>query len=274
MAKALNISIEEIRKLRQSGLTYCQIAAEFDCSKRTIMQRVISAGDAKNGKICDISADELRRLYVDEDLSCQTIGEMLKVNPEIVRRTLHRHQIPLRPANGKRSFDPPADELKGLYQEFTLREIARRYGVGQTVVFKRLKEHGIRVQGHEEKGHITKQREFTPEHLANLRGAAKARRGKYVGEKSPTWKGGASVKNLKLRQSGDYREWKRAALELRGGKCQSCGVEQGHVCDCCGTKVTLHVHHVESFARVPERRFDPTNSEVLCPRCHRKQHFG
>lgn len=274
MAKALNLSIEEIRKLRDSGLSYREIAANLGCTKATIIQRLIISGDVASGKLCDISADELRRLYVDEDLSCKTIGKMYRINPEIVRRAIHRHGIPTRPAVGKRTFNPPANELRDLYQRLSLREIAKEYGVGQTVVFKRLKEHGIRVSGHEARGHTTKEREFKPEHLANLRNAAKARRGVYVGEKSPTWKGGAAAKNLKLRQSGDYREWRNAALSLRGSMCQSCGVEQGKICECCGTKITLHVHHVESFAKVPERRFDPSNSEVLCPKCHRHQHFG
>ena len=43
----------------------------------------------------------------------------------------------------KRTFNPTKEALEALYPEKTLREIAAHYGVGETVVHKRFKEHGI-----------------------------------------------------------------------------------------------------------------------------------
>jgi 5-methylcytosine-specific restriction endonuclease McrA len=103
---------------------------------------------------------------------------------------------------------------------------------------------------------------------------SEGRKGLYVGEKSGNWKGGATVKNLRARGGKEYRDWRAAALQLRGGRCQDCGAVDGHTCECCGTHVKLHVHHVFSFAKHPEKRFDPANSEVLCPKCHWSRHRG
>ena len=72
-----------------------------------------------------------------------------------------------------------------------------------------------------------------------------------------------------LRLSTSYRVWRRKALKLHGDSCDKCGAKQHSLCECCGTKIYLEVHHVEKFASNKERRFDPTNSSVLCPKCHR-----
>ena len=72
-----------------------------------------------------------------------------------------------------------------------------------------------------------------------------------------------------LRQSSLYKKWRSDALKLHEAKCDSCGVAQHSMCECCGTKIYLEIHHVEKFSKNVERRFEPTNSSVLCPKCHR-----
>jgi len=72
-----------------------------------------------------------------------------------------------------------------------------------------------------------------------------------------------------LRQSSAYKKWRRNALKLHSNKCDTCGVGQHSLCECCGTTVYLSVHHIEKFSNNVERRFDPSNSSVLCPKCHR-----
>ena len=166
-------------------------------------------------------------------------------------------------------FDPPRDELNMLYQQMSMRKIADHYGVGETVVWKRLKEHGIAL---DEYGNhrLRKNRVFSEQHLANLRKSRKEKR--TFGAANPNWKGGLTDVNRRLRTSVEYKEWRNSALILRGNKCQECGVVDGSVCDCCGTRVKLHVHHVKSFAKFPESRFDPENSEILCPKCYYGRH--
>jgi transposase len=196
--------------------------------------------------------------------SCEQIGKMFGCSAELVRRKLHSLGI----AVTKRRFDPPAEELRQMYQAMSMSKIAEHYGVGETVVFKRLKEHGIKVDtiGNHR---LKTGRKFSLEHRKNL---SLAHTGRWVGDKNPHWKGGVHVKNLAERASGAYKQWRVAALELKGSACEQCGVKQGSMCQCCGTSVRLHVHHIKSFASHPELRYDATNAEVLCPKCHFSRH--
>lgn len=210
---------------------------------------------------------ELERLY--QVKSCEKIGLMFGVNAETVRKRLHEHGIAAMKRGGRRAFDPPKEVLEKLYQEMSMRQIAQRFEVGETVVFKRLKEHGIELKDH--KNHRLKPgRVFSESHKQNISKAQKQLG--LVGEKNPNWKGGLTEINRRARTGWEAREWREKSLEKANFKCQKCGVLHGHVCDCCGLKVTLHVHHIHSFAKFPELRYDPENSEVLCPRCHREEH--
>lgn len=211
--------------------------------------------------------EELTKLY--QTYSCQAIGKKYGVCAEIVRRRLHEHAIAINKRGGRRSFDPPADVLRGMYQERSMREIAETYGVGETVVFNRLKEHGIALKEHG--NHRLKPgRKFTDEHKQNIRKSL-IERAAY-GDKNPNWRGGLTEINRRERNSWRAREWKVQSLDRANHQCEKCGVKQGQVCACCGLKITLHVHHVRSFAKYKELRFDPANSLVMCPKCHRAEH--
>jgi hypothetical protein len=72
-----------------------------------------------------------------------------------------------------------------------------------------------------------------------------------------------------LRQSTEYKVWRRASLKLHDNKCENCRVENRSVCKCCGNQVFLHIHHIKPFSSFKEGRFDPTNSSVLCSKCHK-----
>ena len=210
---------------------------------------------------------ELKKLY--QFHSCAQIGAMHGVNPETVRKRLHEHQIPLGKRGGRRAFDPPKSELKKLYQTMSMAQIAEHFGVGETVVFNRLKEHGIELKEH--KNHRLKPgRVFTESHKANIRKSLISRAA--YGEANPNWKGGLTEKNRVARTNWEARQWKAQSLERAGYKCQKCGVQDGTTCECCGTKVKLHVHHIKSFSKFVDERYDPKNSEVLCPKCHYEEH--
>lgn len=172
----------------------------------------------------------------------------------------------------KRTFLIDKEQLERLYQEMPAKKIAELYGVGETVVHARIKEYGVTLKGFQNPRRRPKK--FTDDHLQAIRVAGAKRRGKWAGENNPRWKGGATNENLALRRSGAYKEWKLASLALRENKCQQCGALKGSICRCCGNKISLHVHHVLSFAKFPEKRFDPENSEVLCAGCHHSRHSG
>lgn len=208
------------------------------------------------------SKKELETLF--KTLTCKEIGERYGVGAEIVRRKMHR--LGMNPsAKTRRTFDPPKAELEKLYQTRSMRQIADHFGVGETVVFNRLKEHGIELKEHI--NHRLKPgRQFTESHRAAIRDAHRAKAA--FGEANPNWKGGLTEINRRIRNSWQFREWKELSLERAGSRCEKCGVSDGHSCECCGTRVKLHVHHIKSFSKFPDLRFDPMNSEVLCPKCH------
>lgn len=220
------------------------------------------------GKLAGLTKEALQELY--RTRTTAEIATIYGCNPEAVRKLMIAFDIPRRQRTDTRTFEPDRDELEKLYQQHSMRDISRIYGVGETVVWKRLKEYGITLRDYEDGGHRKKPgREFSLEHRQNL---SKAHRGRWSGEKNPHWKGGATEKMRRERQSGAYRQWRIAALALRGNACQECGVEKDVICECCGHKISLHVHHIHSFAKYADLRFDPENSEVLCSKCHRSRH--
>ena len=86
------------------------------------------------------------------------------------------------------------------------------------------------------------------------------------GELSTNWKGGITNINRQIRQSEEFSIWREAVFARDTWTCQ--------ICDTRGK--TLHPHHINSFAKYPEQRFDVTNGITLCLPCHRKFHhrFG
>jgi 5-methylcytosine-specific restriction endonuclease McrA len=214
----------------------------------------------------DLDAEQVRSLY-KEGKSLAKIAEIVGCSSESIRRFMVKNGIERKPVGAQREFSPNPDELREMYQTKTLLQIANHYGVGETVVWNRVKEFGIAVEGREMGHRGLHKRERRHKEAQSI-----AFRGKWSGEKNPHWKGGVHMKNLQERGTGAYKQWKLKALELHGNACQHCGVIKGSTCECCGYKIQLHVHHVFPFATHPEQRYDPTNSEVLCPKCHALSH--
>jgi len=79
------------------------------------------------------------------------------------------------------------------------------------------------------------------------------------GANSPTWKGGVTPKNTLIRQSAEYKAWRKKVFERDDYTCQLCGVR--------GEK--LHADHIKPFASHPELRFELSNGRALCIPCHR-----
>lgn len=221
-----------------------------------------------------IGKEKLHSLYWEEGLSTYQIADRygLKAD-ESVRKKMARMSIARRKPQERREFNPDRDDLHALYQELTIDKIARRYDVGQTIVWRRLKEFGIKLRDYEDGGHRKKPgRVFSESHKKALSKAHIAK--DWTGERNRNWRGGVSIANWKARQGGQYRRWRREALQYAENQCQDCGTKQGTACECCCASIKLHVHHAESFAANPSRRYDPTNSVVLCPKCHRQRHNG
>lgn len=213
---------------------------------------------------------ELAKKYNDRE-----IGGMFGVGPQAIQKRRVKAGIaPFQKRGALRTFDPDPKELHSLYQEMPAKAIAERYGVGETVVWSRLQEHGITVDASPDYGHRRKPgSQHSLAHLEAIRSAAKARRGKYVGERNPNWKGGISGVARHGRNNSDHAYWKKRVLAKAGYKCERCGIAQDHYCSCCGQYVRLHVHHKLHYRSHPELRYEDSNGEALCATCHYHEHF-
>lgn len=78
--------------------------------------------------------------------------------------------------------------------------------------------------------------------------------------KCPFWKGGLTAKHLLIRQSTEYKLWRKAVFECDNYTCQECGVIGGR----------LNADHIKQFAYYPELRLEISNGRTLCEPCHRK----
>lgn len=80
------------------------------------------------------------------------------------------------------------------------------------------------------------------------------------GDKSPSWKGGISKENDRIRKSVDFKLWREKVFERDNWTCCECDTRGG----------VLHPHHIKSFYEYPELRFEVNNGITLCVDCHRQ----
>lgn len=78
------------------------------------------------------------------------------------------------------------------------------------------------------------------------------------GENNPSWKGGVTPENDRIRASAEYAEWRSFVFARDNWVCQDCGERGGR----------LEAHHVFSFVDFPEYRFAVWNGVTLCKNCH------
>lgn len=76
------------------------------------------------------------------------------------------------------------------------------------------------------------------------------------------WKGGITPEVMRIRNSEETKEWRKAVFERDNYTCQSCFQRGGRLC----------AHHLKEFSRYPELRMDVNNGQTLCLDCHAKTH--
>lgn len=183
-----------------------------------------------------IDKDLLIAMYQDHQVP--EIAEILHVDRKTVYARMREYGIKLRRQGPIRTFSPPRDELAELYsrRKWSMREIAKHYSVGETVVFRRLSEFG----------------------LANSKADRERTRKRALADKV-------------ARLTYSAKAWRKAVLKRDGNKCVKCGVEAG-VCKSCMQHVFLQTHHIKTTKTHPALRFTVSNGMTLCRSCHAKEH--
>lgn len=83
-----------------------------------------------------------------------------------------------------------------------------------------------------------------------------------AGEDHWAWKGGVSGVNALIRQTPEYKLWRRAVFIRDNYTCCGCGRHGGD----------LEAHHITHFAVCEKLRFDVDNGLTLCVNCHQEMH--
>lgn len=83
------------------------------------------------------------------------------------------------------------------------------------------------------------------------------------GSDSPSWKGGITPINEKIRSSQEYKEWRFEVFKRDSFECVWCGDNKGG---------NLNADHIKEFAKYPELRLEVSNGRTLCEPCHQIRH--
>lgn len=80
-----------------------------------------------------------------------------------------------------------------------------------------------------------------------------------AGEKNPWWKGGVTPWYRKIKNSTEYKQFRKKVLGRDDYKCVLCGAGEN-----------LCVDHIKPFSLYPELRTEVSNGRTLCMSCHYK----
>lgn len=95
-------------------------------------------------------------------------------------------------------------------------------------------------------------------------GPANPMYGKY-GAANPNWNGGISPERQKIHARYQWRAVRQEVLRRDENKCVRCGSGRS-------VSKSIHMHHIKSWAKNPEYRFDLANIVTLCRQCHQWVH--
>jgi hypothetical protein len=99
----------------------------------------------------------------------------------------------------------------------------------------------------------------------NLSDEARRRKSeRFSGANSPSWKGGITPENARVRTSREMKAWRKAVFQRDDFTCRECSTRGGD----------MNAHHVKPFCTHPELRFEIDNGLTVCEPCHRDIHRG
>lgn len=88
-------------------------------------------------------------------------------------------------------------------------------------------------------------------------------KGKFIGENSPVWKGGAEHSRVE-RATHDYNAWRKEVFSRDSYTCVKCGAKNARG----NSSVELNAHHILNWKDNEWSRYDVDNGVTLCSNCH------
>ena len=122
-------------------------------------------------------------------------------------------------------------------------------------------EKGQFIKGHKKTGGFSRGSKHTQQAKEKVRQSLTGK----TGELARNWQGGKTDIQIIIRYSARMKEWRKQVFERDKYTCRKCNLKCGY-----GKTIKLHAHHIKSFAKYPELRFEVSNGLTLCKKCHTK----
>ena len=233
----INFDNKRLAEVYLSGYTMKEMEKIFHCSKDAIRNQAKRLGLKRSPEICkqllstakaDTSKDDLIISLYEQGLSSTEISNILGWSSVTILNHLHKTNKESRSLSesqfvyNKKEYPADLDNFEKLYDMYisnhmSKKDIGIQYNVAPSVVDNRLKKLGIKVRGNSE-----------------------ARKGLYVGEKHPNWKGGRTGLYMRMREYFAVNQIKDVLKR------------DHYTCQLCGSKKKLQVHHIISFKHIFE----------------------
>jgi predicted HNH restriction endonuclease len=85
------------------------------------------------------------------------------------------------------------------------------------------------------------------------------------GNRNPHWKDGTGYERAGRKHEERVNQWRRRVFATDPYNCQWCGYKQGK-------PNSLNAHHIKSWSKYSDERFNVDNGITLCVKCHRELH--
>lgn len=148
-------------------------------------------------------------------------------------------------------------ENEYLYNNKTAKEIAKEQGCKENNILHFLKIFNIPTRS---------MKEIRANKYWGSTGGKNGMYGK-MGKLNPNWNGGHSPERQSIYARSLWKEIAKSILKRDNYLCQDCGTPHNK-------DNKLVVHHIKSWSKYPELRFEPNNLITLCVECHKKRHKG
>ena len=99
---------------------------------------------------------------------------------------------------------------------------------------------------------------------------SESRTNRWRGEKSWSWRGGLTLESKRIRNSIEYKVWRKTVFERDNYTCVCTGCAACSEAGCGKRGGRLNADHIKSFSKYPNLRFDISNGRTLCKPCHEK----